>query len=86
MLSKENIEKKKKMFTKKSGRKKLKPVFPIRISLNADPEQGFYLNADPDSGFWIPDPDTRSFCPKIKIKGKFYKISCFLTLFLLFDS
>jgi len=28
------------------------PVFRIRISLNADPDPGFYLNADPDSGFW----------------------------------
>jgi len=26
-------------------------VFRIRISLNADPDPGFYLNADPDSGF-----------------------------------
>jgi len=25
------------------------PVFLIRISLNADPDPGFYLNADPDS-------------------------------------
>ena len=41
-----------------------RPVFRIRISLNADPDPGFYLNADPDSGFWIPDPDPRSFLPK----------------------
>jgi len=31
-----------------------KPVFWIRISLNADPDPGFYLNADPDA-----DPDSR---------------------------
>jgi len=39
-------------------------VFQIRVSLNADPDPGFYLNADPDSGFLIPDPDPRSFLPK----------------------
>jgi len=44
-------------------------VFPIRISLNADKDPGFYLNAgpdpDPDSGFLILDPDQRSVLPKI---------------------
>jgi len=39
----------------------LPAVFRIRISLNADPDPGFYLNADPDpdSGFWIPDSGFR---------------------------
>jgi len=35
-------------------------VFRIRISLNADPDPGFYLKADPDPGFYLnadPDPD-----------------------------
>ena len=34
-----------------------KPVFRIRISLNADPDPEFYLHADPDpnTGFWIAE-------------------------------
>jgi len=64
-------------------------VFQIRISLNADPDPGFYINVDPDrdldSGFWIPDPDPRSFCPKIKINGKVLEMLSFLALFSLFD-
>ena len=45
---------------------KWKAVFRIRISLNADPDPGFYLSADPDSrsGFRIRDPDPRPFLPK----------------------
>ena len=39
-----------------------RPVFWIRISLNADsyPDPGFYLRADPDSEFRIQDPKTRN--------------------------
>jgi len=52
-------------FTSEMGRYLL-PVFRVRISLNADPDPGFYLNTDPDpdSGFWIPHPDPRYFLPK----------------------
>jgi len=60
------------------------PVFPIRISLNADPDPGFYLNADQDSGFRILIPGL--FCLKIKIDGNFIKCQVFLALFSLFDS
>ena len=50
---------------------RLTSVFRIRISLNADPDQGFYLNADPDpdSGFWILIQGL--FCLKVKINGIF---------------
>jgi len=44
-------------------------VFWIRISLNADPDPGFYLNPDPDSGFLILTQGL--FHQKTEINGKF---------------
>jgi len=61
-----------------------KPAFRIRTSLNADPDPdpGFYLNTDPDSGFQILIQGL--FCQKIKINGKFPKISSFSGTFFAF--
>jgi len=44
-------------------------VFRIRLSLNGDPDPGFYLNANPDFGFRILIQGL--FSPNIKINGKF---------------
>ena len=41
-----------------NAKSRLDTVFRIRVSLNADPDPGFYLDADPDSGFWTQKTET----------------------------
>jgi len=57
------------------------PVFRIRISLNADPDPGFYLISDPDSGFWILD--FGSACKFLKLNKTKLKMFYFFSQFFL---
>ena len=61
---------------------RLGAVFRIRISLNADQDQGFYLNADQDSGFWILIQ--AFFAQKFKSLENFKKFPNFIALFFAF--